>query len=93
MKAPLSITGTFALTVLMLCALPAHAEESTRIPLLQPELDGGKPLMQVLQARQSSKEYGQEPVSQQDLSNLLWDCPPALCWLATPELVVLTTDQ
>ena len=37
-----------------------------------PQTDGGKPLMQVLKARQSSREFSTEKLPPQVLSNLLW---------------------
>ncbi|OGP71911.1 MAG: hypothetical protein A2W09_04805 [Deltaproteobacteria bacterium RBG_16_50_11] len=43
-------------------------------PLLlpRPQLDGGRPLMQVLKDRRSSREFSLEKVPDQILSNLLW---------------------
>jgi len=43
-------------------------------PLLlpRPQLDGGRPLMQVLKDRRSSREFSPEKVPDQVLSNLLW---------------------
>ena len=54
--------------------LPAHAlEDETRpIALPQPQLSGGVPLMQVLKARKSSREFADKPLPQQLLANLLW---------------------
>jgi len=49
------------------------AQASGVIKLPPPQTDGGKPLMQALKARQSSREFGPEqklPI--QVLSNLLW---------------------
>ena len=48
-------------------------QEGKAIKLPQPQTDGGRPLMQVLKARQTSREFGAEtklPI--QILSNLLW---------------------
>jgi SagB-type dehydrogenase family enzyme len=42
------------------------------IPLPPPETEGGKPLMQVLSSRRSSREFSHEPLPLQLLSNLLW---------------------
>lgn len=43
-------------------------------PLLlpKPQLDGGRPLMQVLKDRRSSREFSPEKIPDQVLSNLLW---------------------
>ncbi len=48
------------------------AQELKTIPLPKPQLDGGKPLMQVLKDRKSSREFRSEKLPQQVLSNLLW---------------------
>lgn len=42
------------------------------ITLPKPQLDGGKPLMQVLSNRKSSREFTSQKLSPQVLSNLLW---------------------
>jgi SagB-type dehydrogenase family enzyme len=44
----------------------------TRIVLPPPETEGGKPLMSLLKARQSQREFSDRPLSPQVLSNLLW---------------------
>lgn len=49
-----------------------RAQETGAIKLPSPEVDGGKPLMQALQARHSTREFGSKPLSPQVLSNLLW---------------------
>jgi len=48
------------------------AEELKSIQLPKPQLDGGKPLMQVLKDRKSSREFSSEKLPLQVLSNLLW---------------------
>ncbi len=48
------------------------AQELAPIKLPAPQMDGGKPLMQVLKARQSAREFGDQKLSPQVLSNLLW---------------------
>ncbi len=49
-----------------------HAEDKKSIQLLKPQLDIGKPLMQVLNERKSGREYSDEKLALQELSNLLW---------------------
>ena len=44
----------------------------TTIKLNTPEMDKGRPLMQVLKERKSERAYSDQPLSLQDLSNLLW---------------------
>ena len=48
------------------------AQELKSIQLPKPQLDGGKPLMQVLKDRKSSREFSSEKLPLQVLSNLLW---------------------
>jgi SagB-type dehydrogenase family enzyme len=47
-------------------------EESQVLKLPGPQTEGGKPLMQALKERQSSREFSGEKLSLQVLSNLLW---------------------
>jgi SagB-type dehydrogenase family enzyme len=48
------------------------AQELKPIRLLDPQLDGGRPLMQVLKERKSSREFSSEKLPLQILSNMLW---------------------
>ncbi|MGE5411077.1 MAG: SagB/ThcOx family dehydrogenase [Clostridiales bacterium] len=48
------------------------AQDTKVIKLPDPDRIGGKPLMQLLAARQSSREFSKEPLTTQQLSNLLW---------------------
>jgi hypothetical protein len=49
------------------------AQEPKVIKLPEPQTEGGRPLMQVLKARQTSREFGPETkLPMQVLSNLLW---------------------
>ena len=57
--------------VLAACA-PARAEDETAIPLPRPQTDIGKPLMETLQLRHSSRAFSDKELSLQTLSNLLW---------------------
>jgi len=50
----------------------AVAEELKPIQLPKPQMDGGKPLMQTLKERGSSREFSPEKLPLQVLSNLLW---------------------
>lgn len=59
----------FIFTILF--SVSVRAQEKT-IKLLPPQKEIGKPLMQVLNLRQSSRTFDKAPLSQQDLSNLLW---------------------
>lgn len=46
--------------------------DSTTIVLPQPQIDKGKPLMQALKERKSSRDFGPQKISDQDLANMLW---------------------
>lgn len=48
------------------------AQELKPIQLLPPQVDGGRPLMQVLKDRKSWRRYTDEKIPLQVLSNLLW---------------------
>jgi SagB-type dehydrogenase family enzyme len=50
----------------------AGADDLQPIQLLPPQIDGGKPLMQALQKRSTSREFAPDPLPPQVLSNLLW---------------------
>jgi len=60
------------LTVLLICPALASAQELKPIQLLKPQVEGGRPLMQVLQDRRSSREFSTEKLPLQVLSNMLW---------------------
>jgi len=60
--------------LLSLSLIPALglAQELSPINLPAPQTDGGKPLMQVLKDRHSTREFSSEKLSPQMLSELLW---------------------
>jgi len=58
------IIGAFPVT---LCA-----QEKKTIQLPEPQINGGKPLMQVLSMRKSTRNFSDKELSLQVLSNLLW---------------------
>ena len=59
------------LTFFLLPAL-CLAAELKPVELPPPQTEGGKPLMQALKKRQSSREFDSAPLAPQVLSNLLW---------------------
>ena len=61
-----------ACAVVVLIAATATAQNPPAIKLPAPKMDGGKPLMEVLKTRQSAREYGDQKLSPQMVSNLLW---------------------
>ena len=58
--------ATFSLSV----SLGAQALQPVKLP--PPQTDGGRPLMQALKDRKSTREFGPGSLSPQTLSNLLW---------------------
>jgi len=63
------LTTCLAALILVVSAVSATAQQITLPP---PKTDGGKPLMQVLNERHSTREFSAEKLSPQVLSNLLW---------------------
>ena len=51
---------------------PVSEPRKTTITLPKPDTTGGKPLMEVLQLRKSARAFSDKPVSEHELSNLLW---------------------
>ena len=60
------------LVVLLICPALTSGQELKTIQLMEPQMDIGKPLMQVLKDRKSSRAYSTEKLPDQILSNLLW---------------------
>ena len=50
----------------------AENTDNASISLPNPQMDKGKPLMQVLKERKSSRDFSSQKIGDQDLSNLLW---------------------
>ncbi len=68
-----SLSPVFRLLgLIVIAALPACSQDLQAIQLPQPQMEGGKPLMQALKERKSAREFSQEKLSRQMLSNLLW---------------------
>jgi nitroreductase len=61
-----------ALTVLLVLPASTLAQELKAIQLSPPQTDGGRPLMQVLKDRRSSRNFSPEKLPVQVLSNMLW---------------------
>jgi len=53
-------------------ARQALAQAPKAIALPQAAMEGGKPIMVALKERQSIRDYADRPLTDQDLSNLLW---------------------
>ncbi len=58
--------------ILIICPTLTLAQELQPVQLLEPQMDGGRPLMQVLKDRSSSREFSNEKLPMQVLSDMLW---------------------
>jgi SagB-type dehydrogenase family enzyme len=68
-----SFSGISLLVILLLiCAALSLAQELKPISLPTPQMDGGKPLMQALKERRTSRAFSSEKLSLQVLSDMLW---------------------
>lgn len=50
----------------------AFAAAKDQIKLPEPKLEGGMPLLQALSLRKSTRSFGKDDLSMQELSNILW---------------------
>jgi len=66
-------SSRFTIVLALLCCLAvSRAQELKEIQLPAPQIDIGKPLMQALKLRKSSRSFDSKPLPLQELSNLLW---------------------
>jgi SagB-type dehydrogenase family enzyme len=72
MKAHPSFSVHSLLLALLLCPTITLGQELKALTLPAPQTDGGKPLMQALKDRQSTREFGPQKLPPQVLANLLW---------------------
>ena len=72
MNAKSHALGSWVITLMLACSTATFAEQGKVISLGKPDMEGGKPLMQVLRERKSTRAYSDKPLSKQVLSNLLW---------------------
>jgi nitroreductase len=61
-----------ALLAAALLAIATVAAQPADIVLPPPQTDGGKPLMQALKERRTTRSFAEQPLPPQVLSNLLW---------------------
>jgi len=62
----------FVLIMVLICPALVFAQDLKPIKLLAPQTNGGRPLMQVLKERKSSREFSSKELPLQVLSNMLW---------------------
>jgi SagB-type dehydrogenase family enzyme len=72
MKSSIKTPGWIILTIILIGFSYTYAQELPKIILPAPQTDIGKPLMQTLMLRQSSRSFNTTELSLQELSNLLW---------------------
>ena len=72
MKTHLSFSVRFLVIAMFLGASFALGQELKPLILPAPQTDGGRPLMQVLRDRHSTREFSSDKLPTQVLSNLLW---------------------
>jgi len=72
MNAKQRLIGMLTLGALVFLMAWTSAQEAAAPELPKPQMTGGKPLMEALQLRQSSREFSADPLPAQMLSNLLW---------------------
>jgi SagB-type dehydrogenase family enzyme len=68
----LSVFATSLAIASLLSAIVLAGETSKTIQLMNPQTDGGRPLMQALKDRSTSRSFSSEKLPIQVLSNLLW---------------------
>jgi len=64
--------GSLVLVLLLFWPNPSYPQEIKEIKLPTPQMDGGRPLMQVFKDRHSSRQFRTDELPLQVLSNLLW---------------------
>jgi nitroreductase len=67
-----NLSGLLLAFSLTACGLANGAQDSGTIALPVPQFTKGRPLMQVLKDRKSSRAFSDKKLSTQELSNLLW---------------------
>jgi SagB-type dehydrogenase family enzyme len=71
-KILICVSFCLAVSALLSSSAFLSAQELKPIKLPKPQTDIGKPLMQVLNARQTAREFSERTLPLQELSNLLW---------------------
>lgn len=68
------VSRVTSLFIALMLALPAFtaAQDLKPVQLTPPNMDGGKPLMQALKERATSRSFSGEPLPDRVLSNLVW---------------------
>jgi len=72
MKTHLSFSSRSLFLVLLICPVVGVGQELKPLNLPPPQTSGGKPLMQALKDRHSTREFSPEKLPPQVLANLVW---------------------
>ena len=72
MKKRLTLAVCSVVTILLISSGIIYAQEIKPIKLLAVQMEGGKPLMQVLKERKSLREFSSKEIPLQVISDLLW---------------------
>src|SRR5208283_1742972 len=66
------VIASLSWAISIICVASIFAEEIKLVLLPNPQVYGGRPLMEVLRDRSSSRSFSSDKISAQVLSNLLW---------------------
>jgi SagB-type dehydrogenase family enzyme len=72
MKTKLILLAGSISIIMLCCSVAGFAEDAKSIKLPPPQMTGGKPLMEALKERQTSREFSPKELSLQTISNMLW---------------------
>ena len=72
MKTKSTFIGVLVFTFALVCSVASYGADLSPIQLPGPQMEGGKPLMQALKDRMTTRTFGEEKLPMQTLSNLLW---------------------
>lgn len=72
MKIQFSFRKQILSAILIFCPVACLAQELKPVQLLQPQTNSGRPLMQVLRERETSRAFSPAKLPDQVLANLLW---------------------
>jgi hypothetical protein len=72
MKTKLTFIATLVFTLILVCSFVSYGADPSPIQLPSPQMEGGKPLMQTLRDRITTRTFSEEKLPMQTLSNLLW---------------------
>jgi len=72
MKTKLTVIAISVFAIVLVSSFATYGSDPAPVQLPSPQIEGGKPLMQALKDRMSTRTFSEEKLSLQTLSNLLW---------------------